>query len=84
MEKPLHFLMRSVNLTIVTKIYQLQWTCESTVFLSRTIPVHLRNAGWRCSTSLVQQAEYELKAGKEFKGGRMSKRESMKRGQRNC
>ena len=68
--------MRSVNLTIVTKIYQLQWTCESTVFLSRTIPVHLRNAGWRCSTSLVQQAEYELKAGKEFKGGRMSKRES--------
>ena len=76
MEKPLHFLMRSVNLTIVTKIYQLQWTCESTVFLSRTIPVHLRNAGWRCSTSLVQQAEYELKAGKEFKGGRMSKRES--------
>ena len=72
----MHFLMRSVNLTIVTKIYQLQWTCESTVFLSRTIPVHLRNAGWRCSTSLVQQAEYELKAGKEFKGGRMSKRES--------
>ena len=72
----MHFLIRSVNLTIVTKIYQLQWTCESTVFLSRTIPVHLRNAGWRCSTSLVQQAEYEWKAGKEFKGGRMSKRES--------
>lgn len=71
----MHFLIRSVNLTIVTKIYQLQWTCESTVFLSRTIPVNLRNAGWRCSTSLVQQAEYELKAGKEFKGGRMSKRE---------
>ena len=63
----MHFLMRSVNLTIVTKIYQLQWTCESTVFLSRTIPVHLRNAGWRCSMSLVQQAEYEWKAGKEFR-----------------
>ena len=29
--------MRSVNLTIVTKIYQLQWTCESAVFLSRAL-----------------------------------------------
>jgi len=33
----LHFLIRSVNLTIVTKIYQLQWTCESAVFLSRAL-----------------------------------------------
>jgi hypothetical protein len=33
----LHFLIRSVNLTLVTKIYQLQWTCESAVFLSRAL-----------------------------------------------
>ena len=69
--------MRSVNLTIVTKIYQLQWTCESAVFLSRALSEAEPKAKAELSANHtcalkecrleVQQAEYGLKAGKEFR-----------------